>query len=940
MNCFNQQKLIADLAFKNRLSELTIRAFMKFLFSKKILLVIGLLIAAFISYRVFIPEEKVDFSADVKPILNKKCISCHGGVKAKGGFSVLFREDAMDTTESGKPAIIPGDPDGSEMIRRITHKDPEERMPYKHEPLSKSEISILRRWIKQGAQWGDHWAYLPVKKIELPDADDKWIRNDVDKFIFAKLKEEKLKPSTQADKPTLLRRVSLDLIGMYPSAAVAQQYLQSNDDKAYEVLVDSLLASPRFGERWTSLWLDLSRYADTKGYESDNGRTIWKYRDWLIKALNENKPYDQFITEQIAGDLLPDATDDQYIATGFSRSSMTNDEGGTDNEEFRKAAVMDRVNTTWESLMSTTFACVQCHSHPYDPFRHDEYYKFMAYFNNTRDEDIPAEYPLLREFSDSMKQELSKVLSWTKEHSTPEHAKKINQFLRTWQPAINSTTADNLINAAIAGKNYALVLRNYSVARLKQVDLQNADQLIWNFHSKKNGGILKLHIDSATGPIIATIKIQAKDQWRKESVDLVKADGIHDIYLTYSNPSIPSGSEEIAVTFDWFSFMKQLPGKGLPGYETNKKIFWDLLNAKVAATPVMLENPKGMWRKTNVFERGNFRTLGKEVEPAVPGSLSFAMPDNAPKNRLGLAMWMTDKRNPLISRTMVNRLWEQLFGNGIAETLEDMGTQGIPPTHKELLDHLSWKFMNDHAWSVKKLLKELVMSATYRQDSKLTDELKEKDLANKFYARGPRVRLSAEQLRDQHLCISGAISYKMYGPGVMPWQPEGIWLSPYNGAKWENSKGEDQYRRAVYTYWKRTSPYPSMISFDGVQRVLCTARRIRTNTPLQALVTLNDSAYLDMARLFAYRIKKEAGADVEKQMEKGYELMTYKSLPKEKLNVFVDLYNEAMNEFKADADKTKKLTGTDNHEHNNASTAALIVVANAMMNLDEVVMKN
>lgn len=913
---------------------------MKFLFSKKILLVIGLLIAAFISYRVFMPEKKVDFSADVKPILNKKCITCHGGVKAKGGFSVLFREEALDTTESGKPAIIPGDPDGSEMIRRITHKDPEERMPYKHEPLSKSEISILRSWIKQGAQWGDHWAYLPVKETALPDVSDSWIHNDVDKFIFAKLKEEKLKPSAQADKATLLRRVSLDLIGMYPSETVAQQYLKSNDDKAYETLVDSLLASPRYGERWTSLWLDLSRYADTKGYESDGGRTIWKYRDWLIKALNENKPYDQFITEQIAGDLLPEPTDDQYIATGFSRNSMTNDEGGTDNEEFRKSAVMDRVNTTWESLMSTTFACVQCHSHPYDPFRHDEYYKFMAYFNNTRDEDMPAEYPLLREFNDSMKQELSKVIHWTKQHSTPDHAKKINLFLRTWQPVINSTTADSLTNAAIAGKNYALVLRNHSVARLKQVDLQNADQLIWNFYSKKNGGVLKLHIDSAAGPVIATINIQGKDQWRKESVDLVKKDGVHDVYLTYSNSTIPKGSEEVLVVFDWFSFMQQLPGKGLPGYDANKNIFWSLLNANVASTPVMLENPKGMWRKTNVFERGNFRTLGKEVEPAVPGSLSFAMPDNAPKNRLGLAMWMTDKRNPLISRTMVNRLWEQLFGSGIAETLEDMGTQGILPTHKELLDYLSWNFMNNYKWNVKTLLKELVMSATYRQDSKLTEELKEKDLANKFYARGPRVRLSAEQLRDQHLCVSGAMSSKMYGPGVMPWQPEGIWLSPYNGARWENSKGEDQYRRAVYTYWKRTSAYPSMISFDGVQRVLCTARRIRTNTPLQALVTLNDSAYLDMARLFAYRIKKEAGADVEKQIEKGYELMTYKTLPKEKLKVFIDLYNEAMAEFKTNAGKTRKLIGVDSTDYNNPSTAALVVVTNAMMNLDEVVMKN
>jgi len=353
----------------------------------------------------------------------------------------------------------------------------------------------------------------------------------------------------------------------------------------------------------------------------------------------------------------------------------------------------------------------------------------------------------------------------------------------------------------------------------------------------------------------------------------------------------------------------------------------------------MFENPAWMWRKTNVFERGNRTTLGKEVDPAVPNSLSFAMPANAPKNRLGLAMWLTNKKNPLVSRTIVNRLWEQLFGTGIAETLEDMGSQGMPPTHQQLLDHLSWKLMNDYQWSIKKLLRELVKSATYRQDSKLSQELKEKDPGNKFYARGSRVRLSAEQLRDQHLCISGEVNTKMYGPGVMPWQPEGIWLSPYNDAKWVNSKGEDQYRRAIYTYWKRTAAYPSMIAFDGVQRVLCTSRRIRTNTPLQALVTLNDSAYLDMARHFAYRLKKEGGNNVKDQIAKGYELMLYKPLPPDKSKVFFDLYNEALNEFKADADKTCEMIGV-NSEHTDPPTAALVVVANAMMNLDEVVMKN
>ena len=323
-------------------------------------------------------EEKIDYNAQVKPIFNRKCISCHGGVKAKSDFSLLFREDALKPAKSGKYPIVPGKPGKSEMIRRITETDEEERMPYKHEPLTKDEISILKKWIRQGAEWGEHWAYVPVKKPELPGIKNNWVKNEIDQYIYQALDKEELKPSPEADKQTLLRRVSLDLVGVPAEESVAKKYLNDSSARAYENLVDDLLASDRYGEKWTSMWLDLARYADTKGFEKDPGRNIWQYRDWLIRAFNEDKPYDQFLTEQLAGDLLPDPTDAQYIATGFHRNTVTNDEGGTDNEEYRTAAVLDRVNTTWTALMSTTFACVQCHSHPYDPIRHDEYYKFTA----------------------------------------------------------------------------------------------------------------------------------------------------------------------------------------------------------------------------------------------------------------------------------------------------------------------------------------------------------------------------------------------------------------------------------------------------------------------------------------------------------------------------------------------------------------------------------
>lgn len=913
----------------------------KIMRNRKLLLVLALLATALLIYWWMVPGRHIDFSADVKPILNKKCITCHGGVKAKGGFSLLFQEEALAPTESGKPAIIPGKPDASEMIRRLTLSDPEERMPYKHEPLTKEEITTLRLWIKQGANWGDHWAYLPVEKTALPEVKSDWVKNGVDAFILEKLTAQQLVPSKEADKPTLLRRVSLDLIGLYPNDTIAQQFLSSTDPNAYETLVDSLLASPHFGERWASMWLDVARYADTKGYESDGGRDIWKYRDWVIDAFNRDMPYNEFLTEQIAGDLMSSSpTDAQYIATAFSRNSMTNDEGGTDNEEFRNSAVMDRVNTTWEGLMGTTFACVQCHSHPYDPFRHDEYYKFFAYFNNTRDEDVSAEYPLLRQYNDTLKQQLHSLVDWVKKHSNPERAQQTELFLRTMQPAVNTFRADELSpTAAIGNGNTSLFFRNHSSARLRQINLDDCEQMIWNFYSNRKQGRLQLRLDSLTGPLLATYAIEQKDRWRMESIAFPKQKGVHDIYLSYETPAVPADSEDFLVIFDWISFQPALPGSGSDEYASMKARFWDLLRAQVPSTPVMVENPGWLKRETYVFDRGNWRTLGKKVEPAVPASLAFAMPENAPPNRLGLAAWLTSTKNPLVSRTMMNRLWEQLFGVGIAETLEDMGTQGLPPTHQQLLDYLSYQFMHDYQWSVKKTLKFLVMSATYRQDSRVTPEMLEKDPYNRFYARGPRVRLSAEQIRDQHLFISHALSTKMYGPGVMPWQPDGIWLSPYNGQRWQNSEGEDQYRRAVYTYWKRTSPYPSMISFDGAQRVVCNARRIRTNTPLQALVTLNDSAYVNMARHFAAWMWEQNPGQAEKQISSGYERMMYKPIPPAKKKILLDLYQQALSVYQRDEAARKEMAGRE-MKSEKAEAAALVVVANAMLNLDEVVTKS
>jgi hypothetical protein len=913
---------------------------------KKTLLATSVLIIAVLIFTISTRQKPIDFTTQVKPIINRNCITCHGGVRQKGGFSLLFRDEALAKTKSGKLAIIPGDPDHSELIRRISLKDPEDRMPYKHNPLGKEDIEILTRWIKEGAHWGEHWAYVPVKEVPVPqpktffgliNKKSDWAENEIDHFIEQKFEEQKLKPSPRADKQTLLRRVSLDITGLTPSASLSKKYLDDNSDHAYADLVDSLLASKHYGEKWTSMWLDLARYADTKGYERDDSRSIWKYRDWLIRSFNEDKPYDQFLTEQIAGDLIPNATDEQYIATAFHRNTMTNDEGGTDNEEFRTAAVLDRVNTTWQAILGTTFACVQCHSHPYDPFKHDDYYKFMAFFNDTRDEDTEADYPLLRSYNDSMQRQLTAVVGWLKQNVSEGKAKEAYTFLKTWQPSYNSLICDSFINSELSDTKW-LALRDHAQCRLKNVDLQNKNLLIFRYQAYVPGGIWKIHIDSPAGDVIATIPLpKKKDDWVITQTKITGNKGLHDLYFTYSNPNLKK-PEDNGVIFDWFYFTEEFPGKEKPGYSEIKKKYEELYSAIIPTTPVMMDNPPDMHRASYVFERGNWLVKGDKVMPDVPKSLN-PFPTDAPHNRMGLAMWIVSTQNPLTARTMVNRVWEQLFGTGLAETLEDLGSQGTLPTHPELLDWLSYQFMYTDNWSVKKLIRRIVMSATYQQDSKITPSLLQKDPFNKYYARGSRVRLSAEQVRDQALCISGEFCDSMYGPSVYPWQPRGIWLSPWNGKDWEQSKGDQQYRRALYTYWKRSAAYPSMITFDGISREVCTARRIRTNTPLQALATLNDSTYIDMARHFAHRMQKESGGDLQQQIKEGYQLATCHAIDEKSLMALMKLYNEALGQFKNNADKTCEILGGMSSD-NKAETAAMTVVANAILNLDEVLTKN
>lgn len=727
----------------------------------------------------------IDYNEHIRPIINNKCIACHGGVRQLAGVSFLFEEEALSVSANGNRIIVPGDAARSELIARVKHHDPNERMPMDEDPLSSEEIDILTKWINQGAKWKDHWAFISPKPIGAPIVDNTaWIKNPIDQFTLARMLEKGLTPSKKADKLTLLRRVSLDLIGLPPNDNDRDLFLNDKSSEAYEKLVDRLLASPRFGEHWTAMWLDLARYADSKGYEADRHREIWKYRDWLIDAFNQDIPFDQFTIDQLAGDMLVNPTKDQIIATAFHRNTMTNDEGGTDDEEFRVAAVIDRVNTTWSVWQGMTFDCVQCHSHPYDPFKHEEYYQFFSFFNNTADADLQTEEPVIDVYTKEQELRISLIKGWISDNKK------------------NPTMAEKLSS--------------------KQIEL-----------------------------------------------DTIKASTI----------------------------------------------------------PIMKALEDDDFRETHIFVKGNWLDKGRKVASGVPASMPPLIAQNDP-DRLAMAKWLISPDNPLTARVTVNRFWAKLFGRGIVDPLEDFGSQGSKPTHPKLLDWLALYFQEDLEWGMKSLLKTMVTSSTYMQSSKVTPEKLSKDPNNFWLARSLRIRLSAEQVRDQSLAVSNLLSEKMYGPSVKPYQPDGVWQVIYNEMNWELSEGEDAYRRGLYTYWRRTSPYPSMMSFDSPSRDVCINSRINTNTPLQALVTLNDPVYLEAANALADLID-ENEENIKQKIQDVFKQALIRVPTEAEVNLLENLHWEAFSLM-------EEISGNFQENYYNAELKTpMAVVANAILNLDE-----
>ncbi len=922
-------------------------------FLTTLLLIWGVNVISIENKHKYIPApllgQEVDFNQDIRPIFNKKCIACHGGVKQSGGFSLLFEEDALSVNESGERAIVPGSIRKSELINRINHTNPEFRMPSEGEPLDKKEIALLTKWINQGAKWKDHWAYIPPQPQQVPDISDPWIHNDIDKFIFAKLNKEKLLPNPKSDRYTLLRRVSLDLTGLPPTLEEMEAFLGDDSDLAFEKVVDSLLASPAFGERWAAMWMDMARYADSKGYEADRPRSIWKYRDWLITAFNDNLPFDQFITMQLAGDLLPNPSGEQLIATAFHRNTMNNDEGGTDNEEYRTVALIDRVNTTWSVLQGTTMECVQCHSHPYDPIRHENFYQSMAFFNQSADADIPSESPTLVDFEEEEdKQKLGRIKNWVADHPGKNDSVYYEKLIRITEPKLHPHYFEQMDKGLPVRGTATFKVTDSVYSFTKQVPLMGEDRLMLRYRADTSVGTLQIRLDSKDGKIIGSLPVnrKTKTEYNKEekkdkiytinetvSFLVEPAVGTRDIYLVLEG----SAKAKTECVIEWVMFHHALPGQEASGFGGISTDFYDILNStnEKITTPIMLDFSDGYRRKTNVFEKGSWMSHGDEVEPGVPAKWNPFTP-TMERNRLGLAHWLTDPKNPLTARVTVNRFWEQLFGLGIVETMEDFGSQGFAPTHPELLDWLALQFVHDHKWDIKKLLKQLVMSATYQQSSHISDELNALDPRNYLLARGPRTRLTSEQVRDQALAVSGLLSPKMYGPSVMPEQPDGIWQVVYSGDKWKTSSGEDKYRRALYTFWRRTSPYPSFISFDAPSREVCLPRRIDTNTPLQALVSLNDPVYLETAQGLARRtLASSPEANPEKSIAIMYSLAMARGLDHEKLRDLMELYRQTQVYFDNDPDAICQFTGEEDKE-----LAVMTVMANVIMNLDEFVMKS
>ena len=825
--------------------------------------------------------EKISFNHHVRPILSENCFFCHGpDEKTQEAGLRLDSAEAATADLGGYAAIVPGDAEKSEAWVRILSDDPDELMPPadSHRELSPADREILRRWINDGAQYDPHWAFMTPEKVEVPTLESDWVKNPIDAFILDRLNHESLEPNPAASARTFLRRLSLDLTGLPPVpselAAFEKQY-RLDPDTATSKAVARILSSPHFGERMALGWLDAARYGDSNGYQQDGNRHQWPWRDWVVKAYNENMPFDQFTIEQLAGDLLENPDDEQIIATAFNRNHMLNGEGGAIKEEQRINYVIDRVDTTATTWLGLTMACAQCHTHKYDPIQHDEYYQFFAFFNNV-----------------------------------PE-----------------SGGVDMRSGSGCAFGSGATVQLSRPLLTLP-TDEQTAEQNRLKAEVKRLEGEIKKQI--------AAIDLKRKE-WEEtfalaELVDRTRFPGnVSSALRTKEADRNARQKQEIAdhylVQFEHHQneAWKQL-GESINKARTDLR----KVGESILQIMVMADNPDDKMRETFVLERGDYQQPTEKVSAGTPAFLPAMDPD-APKNRLGLALWLVDPENPLTARVTVNRIWQQFFGIGIVKTVEDFGVQGELPVHPELLDWLAVEFV-ESGWDVKHLISLMVSSSTYRQDSRITPEKKERDPENRLLARGSRYRLPAMVLRDQALAVSGLMIEDIGGEPVYPHQPEGLWKDfSFGKISYPHQTDPSQlHRRSLYSFWRRTSSPPNL--FDSSSRQVCMVKPSITNTPLHALTLLNDITYVEAARALAMRMKEEGGAAPDAQLRFAFELATGRLPDDRETELLINGYERSLNEFASFESEASAYAAS---AEDAVELAALTRMAQVILNLDE-----
>lgn len=1012
-------------------------------------------------------EPPIDYNRQIRPILSDKCFRCHGpdaGERASN-LRLDIRDEALKPAESGRRAIVPGKPETSRLLDRIDSADPGEVMPppETNKKLTDAERALLRRWIAEGAPYQQHWAFVTPRRPALPTVKNRaWARNPIDLFIAARLDPEGLAPSPEADRTTLIRRVTLDLTGLPPTLAEIDAFLADKRPDAYEHLVDRLLKSPNYGERMAVDWLDASRFADTHGFHIDSGRDMTLWREWVINSFNQNLPFDQFTVEQLAGDLLPGATRDQLVASGFNRNHMINFEGGAIPEEYHTAYIIDRVNTTATVWLGLTVGCAQCHDHKYDPITQKDFYGLFAFFHNVPENGLDGRegnaQPLIKVPSNDQQQKLESLAATISDleqklagpdseldAAQSEWEKSASERQLTWTVLTPSETRSRggatlkrLEDGSIlaSGENPSSEVYEVSakvgVARLTAIRAEflpddslpakgpgrsdNGNVVLTNVRvslggepdSERESRPLKLWAASAdfsqTGQAVAqAIDADSHTGWAiypetgKPHTAAFEFEepqnGVAERTLTISlefqsaYARHQAGRFRLLVTGGRDPLSQQGPPEAIlaalsvPAAERNtrqrddlrnyfrsqvspdgKKLNSQLAEARKERTALDKAIPTAMVmremespRDTFLLVRGQYDKKGDKVPAAVPGFLP-GLPDGAASNRLGLAQWLVSAEHPLMSRVTVNRYWQMFFGTGLVKTSEDFGSQGELPSHPDLLDWLSTELMdstttNDEQrrWNLKALVRLIVTSATYRQSSVVGRDAFARDPENRLLARGPRFRLQAEFIRDQALALSGLLNRRIGGPSVSPYQPAGLWeelMSRADGKNWtaqtyEQSHGDDLYRRTMYTFWKRTCPPPTLATFDAPDRETCTIRRARTNTPLQALVLLNDPTYVEASRKLAERILTEGGKTTEDRIRFAFRTITARAPTAREIAVVKRMYDIQFAKYQGDDAASERLLKVGEAPHNTklsaAELAAWTMVSSALLNLDEAV---